>query len=162
MANSHPALPYHHVKVLKHIDELDRQLSLKAQSGEVVDATTLLLWFTFDMMGDFTFSKSFEMLKNQEFHHIILKMQNARALLGPLAPTPWLLHLGLKLLPKRWWVKDWYDSVTWSHAQMEERLSVRAKPDVPDLTTYLLEKGEPDQMEAWLRGDSLLAILAGR
>lgn len=130
--------------------------------GAVVNATEFFLWFTFDIMGEFTFSKSFSMLENQRWNEVILKMKRARELLGPLTPTPWLLHLGIKLLPRIWWVKDWYDSVDWCQQQMQERLSRKLQSNIPDLTSYLMEKTPGAEHSPWLRGDSLLAILAGR
>lgn len=137
----------------------------KARDGTVVNATEFFLWFTFDIMGDFTFSKSFDMLKRQQWHLVVMKTYNARRLLGPLTATPWLLHIGVKLLPCVFWVKDWYDSVDWCEEQMLERLSKGAPPGAPDLTSFLMEneKDEKDgKTDPWLRGDSLLAILAGR
>lgn len=113
-------------------------------------------------MGDFTFSRSFEMLERQRWHHIILKTQNARSLLGPLAATPWLLHIGVKLLPRKLWVKDWYESVEWCQAQMEERLSRGAPPGVPDLTSFFMANNKGNKADPWLSGDTVLAILAGR
>ncbi|KAI0388469.1 cytochrome P450 [Xylariaceae sp. FL0594] len=155
------AMACHEQKILRWVDELDAQLEKRAKDGSVVDATSFFLWFTIDLMGDFTFSKSFEMLKRQRWHHVILKTHSARTLLGPLAPTPWLLHIGVHLLPRIWWVKDWYDSVEWCQGQMVERLSSRSQPAVPDLTSFLMEEDKGDGAERWLRGDSLLAILAG-
>lgn len=129
----------------------------------MVNATDFLLWFTFDTMGDFTFSKSFSMLETQRWHHIVLKTQNARSLLGPLMATPWLLHIGVKVMPRVLWVKDWYDSVEWCQAQMMERL-VEGAPsaETPDLVSFFMEKNKGDTADPWLAGDSLLAILAGR
>jgi tryprostatin B 6-hydroxylase len=160
------ALVHHSAKVLKYLDELDRYLEASAKSYSVVEATDVFWWFTFDVMGDFTLSKSFGMLENRKWHEIILKLKNARALLGPLSPAPWLLHLGIKLLPRVAWVRDWYDSVEWCALQMQERLAKgKNSTEVPDLTYYLMERvSERDdaKAKAWLTGDSLLAILAGR
>lgn len=82
------AIAYHEAKVLKWVDELDRQIEKRAAADSVVNATDFLLWFTFDTMGDFTFSKSFSMLETQRWHHIVLKTQNARSLLGPADGDP--------------------------------------------------------------------------
>ncbi len=102
------------------------------------------------------------MLESQQWHNIIVKTQRARTLLGPLAGTPWLLHIGVKILPRILWVKDWYESVEWCQAQMVERLSKGAPSGVPDLTSFFMENNKGDKVDPWLRGDSLLAILAGR
>ncbi|KAI1157896.1 cytochrome P450 [Nemania serpens] len=154
------ALEHHERKVLKWVDRLDVQLELKAKDSAIVNATEFFLWFTFDIMGDFTFSKSFDMLERQQWHHVVLQTQNARKLLGILAATPWLLHLGLKLLPRIAWIRDWYESVEWCQGQMKERLEKGAPPKVPDLTSFFME-GNKGKHDPWLRGDSLLAILAG-
>ncbi|KAI9643365.1 hypothetical protein NHQ30_007984 [Ciborinia camelliae] len=129
------AIEYHEEKALKWINELYRQLVTKA----VVDAAELFLWFTFDIMDDFKFSKSFEMLESQKWHETIIKTRSSRKLLGPLAATPWLLHIGVKLLPRILWVKYWYESVEWCEAQMEERLSQGAPSGVPDLKSVFME-----------------------
>lgn len=156
------AIVYHEAKVLKWIDELDRQIEKRATAGSVVNATDFLSWFTFDVMGDFTFSKSFDMLEKQRWHHIVLKTQNARTLLGALTGTPWLLHIGIELMPRILWVKDWYESVEWCKAQMLERLLEGTPSGTPDLVSFFMEKNKGDEADPWLAGDSLLAILAGR
>lgn len=113
-------------------------------------------------MGDFTFSKSFGMLEGQRWHSVILQGQNARTLLGPLAPTPWLVQIALKMLPRILSLKDWYESVAWCHRQMEERLSEGIDSEVADLTSFFLENNQGNRADPWLKGDSVLAILAGR
>lgn len=110
--------------MLLHIEELDQQLELKAKSGAVVNVTDYLLWFTFDLMGDFTFSTPFGVL----------------------------------------WIKDWYESVDWCQEQIQARLAKGPAPELRDLTYYTMEKEKENKVDAgpWLRGDSLLAVLAGR
>ncbi|KAK8029812.1 hypothetical protein PG993_011103 [Apiospora rasikravindrae] len=154
------AIEHHERKVLQWVDELDKQLARKAEDRLTVNATDYFLWFTFDIMGTFTFSKSFNMLERQRWHHVVLKTQNARSLLGPLAGTPWLLHIGVNLMPRILWVKDWYESVEWCQAQMLERLETGSLPGVPDLTSFFM-RDKNGKSDPWLAGDSLLAILAG-
>ncbi|KAK8062549.1 cytochrome P450 [Apiospora hydei] len=154
------AMEHHERKVLQWVDELDRQLATKAKDRSTVNATDYFLWFTFDIMGSFTFSKSFNMLERQRWHHIVLKTQNARSLLGPLTGTPWLLHIGVKIMPRILWVRDWYESVEWCQAQMLERLETGSLPGVPDLTSFFM-RNKNGKSDPWLAGDSLLAILAG-
>ncbi|KAH8585895.1 hypothetical protein B0O99DRAFT_602938 [Bisporella sp. PMI_857] len=67
---------HHEAKALKWIDRPDRQLERKAKDGSVVDATRFSLWFTFDIIGDFTLSKPLGMLDGQKWHNIIVKTQN--------------------------------------------------------------------------------------
>ncbi|KAI0469869.1 cytochrome P450 [Xylariaceae sp. FL0804] len=154
-------LKHHDKKVLKWVAELDRQLEKNAKDGLVVDVTDFCLWYTFDIIGDFTFSKSFGMLETQRWHKIIDKTRNARTLLGPLTATPWLLYIGVKMLPRILWVRDWSESVEWCQAQMVERLSKGIQTEVPDLTSFFMAKNKGNVADPLLRGDSLLAILAG-
>lgn len=117
-------------------------------------------------MGDFVFSKSFDMLSNSRWHPIVTRLQNALGLLGPLTPAPWLMHVGFKLSPRIMAIKDWFDINVWCHTQMRERLnSGLPKQANPDLTHYLMEQEDQiineDNMR-WLEGDSLLTIVAGR
>jgi hypothetical protein len=85
----------------------------------------LLYWFGFDAMGDFVLSDSFNMLRDESWHHILQKGRNAMSLLGPLGPTPWLFQIALRLLPRVWVIKDWYGMVQWAEVQMKNRLEVR-------------------------------------
>lgn len=75
-------------------------------------------------MGDFIFSRTFNMLSRQEWHHIILLMQRALSLLGPLSPVPWFIHIAFKLFPRVWILKDWFRMVAWCEEQMLQRLEV--------------------------------------
>ena len=75
-------------------------------------------------MGDFIFNKSFNMLQEKKWHHIIVLLQRALALLGPFASTPWLLQIGLKLLPRVNIIGDWFTMTSWCEEQMKERILV--------------------------------------
>lgn len=125
----------------------------------------LFFWFGFDFMGDFVFSRSFSMLKNQRWHHIIIRLQRALSLLGWLSPAPWLVHVGLKLGPRIGVVRDWFDMMAWCQDQMETRLGDPGSGKQSDLTYYLMERksdtADTDR-KLWLIGDSLFAIVAGR
>ena len=108
------------------------------------------------------------MLEKERWHHVVVGMQQARSLLGPLGPAPWLFHAGLNLLPRIGLIKGWYDMTGWCGSQMKERLDggKEAAPGVPDLAYHLLERvaEKDDELAAtrWLTGDSVLAIVAGR
>lgn len=134
-----------------------------------------IYWFGFDAMGQFVFSTSFGMLHNRQMHYIIKRLQSALSLLGPLAPAPWLIQVGLHLLPRVGKVKDWYDSLDWCEQQMRRRIrnaELGVLESGSDLAYYLVEeernrKAGPGAAAkawnlAWLTGDSLLAIVAGR
>lgn len=73
-------------------------------------------------MGEFIFSRTFNMLSRREWHHIIVLMQRALSLLGPLSPIPWFIHIAFKLFPRVWILKDWFRMVAWCEERMLERL----------------------------------------
>lgn len=158
----------HEAKTLKYIDQLDQCIEADARSGKVTDMRNLLLWFGFDAMGEFVFSKSFGMLEKQQWHHIIVRLQRALSLLGPLSSVPWLVQIAFKLAPRISVLKDWSDTVAWCQLQMRERCANGSTHQSQDLSHYLMEKDSKDQEGvdadkwAWAAGDSLLAIVAGR
>ncbi|WQF83912.1 Putative cytochrome P450 [Colletotrichum destructivum] len=160
------ALVQHESKILKYIEQLDLCIEADAKAHVASEVRNLFFWFGFDVMGDFVFSKSFDMLHQQQWHHIIVRLQRALSLLGPFSPAPWLIQVGFKLGPRVGVLKDWFDMVAWCERQMRMRLDAETpKPAMPDLAHYLmeLEDGQTEQKDrlTWLFGDSLLAIVAG-
>lgn len=155
-------------KARQYLDRLDQILASTAREPtQVVDLTDLFGWFSFDTMSDWTMSKSFGMLEEEKWHHIVIGMRKARAMLGPISPAPWLFQIAMHLLPRVGLIKGWYDMVAWCSTQFRTRLGdgEESSPDVPDLTHYLLERPglkDKDSMRRWLEGDALVAIVAGR
>ncbi|KAL6861927.1 cytochrome P450 [Trichoderma novae-zelandiae] len=161
------ALAEHEAKILKYVDKLDQCIADDAKQQKVTNMRDLLLWFGFDIMGDFVFSKSFGMLENQQWHHIIVRLQRALSLLGPFSSVPWLTQIAFKLAPRVGVLKDWFDTVAWCQSQMRDRLEKGGASQSQDLSYYLMEKdyeGESafeNEKWDWAAGDSLLAIVAG-
>jgi tryprostatin B 6-hydroxylase len=162
------ALLEHEAKILKYVDKLDQCIEADAKLEKVTNMRNLLLWFGFDIMGEFVFSKSFGMLEDQAWHHIIVRLQRALSLLGPLTPVPWLIHIAFNLAPRISFLKDWFDTVAWCQLQMNERLAYGSSNQSQDLSYYLMEKDSEDRglsdsdKRLFAAGDSLLAIVAGR
>lgn len=118
------ALDLHEKKVRKYIDQLEKCIDQDATGNDVSNIRDYLFWFGFDAMGDFVFNKSFGMLENHQWHHLIVRLQRALSLLGPLSPTPWLVQLGFNLAPRVSVLKDWFQMVAWCEKQMWERIKV--------------------------------------
>ncbi|EHK18385.1 uncharacterized protein TRIVIDRAFT_47618 [Trichoderma virens Gv29-8] len=161
------ALSEHEAKILKYVDKLDQCIAEDAKLENVTNMRDLLLWFGFDIMGDFVFSKSFGMLENKQWHHIIVRLQRALSLLGPFSSVPWLIQIGFKLAPRVSVLKDWFDTVAWCQSQMRDRLENGSASQSQDLSYYLMEKDSEgngateNEKWHWAAGDSLLAIVAG-
>ncbi|EAW15346.1 cytochrome P450 [Aspergillus clavatus NRRL 1] len=161
---SSKALDQYSERILAFIDQLDHCIEKDIAAGRVSEATDLFYWLGFDRMGDFIFSRTFDMLSRQAWHHIILLLQRALSILGPLSPVPWLIHIAFKLFPRVWVLRDWFNMMTWCEAQMRKRMQVM--PDdptkVPDVAHYLIQDAnDSPQDKGWLTGDSILAIVAG-
>ena len=92
--------------------------------GRPIDVKQWFYWFSFDIMGEFAFSRSFDMLDNAQWHHAINLLRGGMSLLGYLTPVPWLgqLLLSITVLPP---VRDWNLMIAWCSRRMNERLKVR-------------------------------------
>lgn len=111
-------------RIIPLIDQLERCIDKDMQVGKASDMRDMFFWLGFDRMGDFIFSRTFNMLSRGEWHHIILLLQRALSLLGPLSPLPWMVHIAFKLLPRVWILRDWFRMVSWCEGQMVDRLKV--------------------------------------
>ncbi|RAL17616.1 cytochrome P450 [Aspergillus homomorphus CBS 101889] len=162
------ALAQYEKKVLFYLGQMDEIIEGNARTGQVCEVTDLFYWFGFDAMGDFVFNKSFDMLHNQKWHHIVVILQKALDLLGPMSPVPWLIQIAFRLLPSFWLVKYWFTMEAWCEEQMRERIQMKLSDDptrVPDVAHYLIEDLKDPTTATdgwtWLGGDSILAIVAG-
>ena len=109
----------------KYVKILEEHIAMDAAAGRSTGVTTLFSWFSFDVMGEFVFGNSFNMLQSRGWHFIILRLRQALALLGPMTPVPWLVHLGFQVgrfLPS---IKTWFAMIAWCRKQMENRAKVR-------------------------------------
>ncbi|KAF7718299.1 Tryprostatin B 6-hydroxylase [Penicillium ucsense] len=158
------ALDQYQDRILPLIDQLEQCIDQDIATKQVTEATDLIYWLGFDRMGDFVFNKTFDMLSRQEWHHIIMLMQRALSLLGPLSPVPWFIHIAFKTFPRVWILKDWFRMVAWCEEQMLQRLEAPQDQASrsPDVAHYLLQDVRDDPRRfPWLTGDSILAIVAG-
>lgn len=78
-------------------------------------------------MGDFAFARSFDMLRDEQWHHVVIMLRRAMSLLGPLSPVPWLAQIGFNFLPGLWVVKDWNSMISWCRTRMTDRINVNIK-----------------------------------
>jgi tryprostatin B 6-hydroxylase len=103
--------------------------------GSPVPISTYIYWFSFDIMGLFAFSRSFDMLRSEHWHYSIRNLRKAMTLLGPFSCVPWAAQIGFWLLKGYWVVHDWHTMIAWCANQMQLRLDVRLVLLIPHSST---------------------------
>jgi hypothetical protein len=123
-ANINTAIPHYEEQMVQHADGLERLVKDAAKEGKPVPWSSYAYWFSFDIMGIFALSQSFDMIHNQEWHYAVNNLRRAMSILGPLSPVPWLAQIGFKYLKGYWKVKDWHSMTGWCRDRMQDRIHV--------------------------------------
>ncbi|KAJ5334597.1 L-ornithine-N5-monooxygenase [Penicillium brevicompactum] len=128
--------------------------------GKPVNITRLFHLFTFDVMGDFAFGKSFGLLDTQEFG-ITQLLRTALIPLGFSFPV-WFLRV-LVAIPGA--TKDWWKFMDFCAGRLKTRLDQQSSVKTADITSALslpLAGKQPTKAE-WdlLTGDAQLIVIAG-
>ena len=113
-----------------YVDQLEACLERDALQGNASEVTDIMSWFGFDSMVDFTFGKSFGMLKNQHWHQLIVQMKRGLSVLGVVLPVPWLTQIVFRFSPQIGIMKDWVGIMEWCESQMREKIEVCKGPYV--------------------------------
>lgn len=136
--------------------------AISQRLGAPLDMTSWFHYFSFDLMGQLSFGKSFDMLATGKRHFAIDLMNNGMTLLGLFTPTPWLARIGFSIPGV---VSGWKSMFVWSDAQMRERIDRKDDGGNQDITSWLINASrENDSLEAdrsWLNGDAFGIIIAG-
>ncbi|MCJ1375714.1 hypothetical protein MMC20_006951 [Loxospora ochrophaea] len=152
------ALLIYEGRVLRYVWQLEQKLSML--SGKPTNATRLLRFFSFDVIGDLTLGTKFQMLESDVEHFAADVLRRGMLPLGVLTPVPWLLLI-LSRVPGL--LSGWDNMISWSDQQVERR--IKEQPSDPDIFTWWLDaslkNNSVEKDRIWLDGDSLLAILAG-
>jgi hypothetical protein len=93
--------------------------------GVKSESLNMNMWFgflTFDVMGEFAFATSFNMLKTGKWDKGIKLVREGIDILGPISPVPWLAQIGF-LIPGV--AMSWKQMLAWCTRIMKERLAVR-------------------------------------
>ena len=121
---SSKALAHYEERVVEYAEMLEARVAELSRRGEPVDVSKWFYWFTFDVMGEFAFAKSFGMLRDEKWHFAVVMLRKAMGLLGPLSPVPWLAQIGFYIAPWMWVVRDWLAMLVWCRDRMGERIKV--------------------------------------
>ena len=90
-------------------------------SGKPTNATRLLRFFSFDVIGDLTLGTKFQMLESDVEHFAADVLRRGMLPLGVLTPVPWLLLI-LSRVPGL--LSGWDNMISWSDQQVERRIKV--------------------------------------
>lgn len=111
--------------MFQHCLELVKQLS--RLSGTPVDIGKWFKYFGFDVMGDLSFGRSFDMLRTSNPHFLFGMMEAGKPVVGTLIGVPWLFILFQKLPGISRVRANW---ISWCGVQVQERMKVQ-------LTSYV-------------------------
>ena len=88
-----------------------------------ITANECFCWFSFDVMGQFAFSKSFNNLRDKKLHEALTMIRTGMSLTGPFSPVPWLIRIGFEN-PILAITRDLHRLLKWCSEQMDERIEV--------------------------------------
>ncbi|KAI4211030.1 MAG: hypothetical protein LQ351_006150 [Letrouitia transgressa] len=145
---------------------LDNLIEADVKAGQSTAIGNKFSWFAFDFMGDFCFGSSFSLLQKQEWHSVVIKIQEAMNLIGPTTPLPWLVHLGFDILPFLKQVRTRFSMIKWYREQMEIEVQDLQEDDSNhEVSRWLIEDARENGLTEvnwkWLTGDAVLAVVAG-
>jgi cytochrome P450 family 628 len=175
------ALRDYECRVLSHSLELLAQFS--ATAGKAVNASAWFKYFSFDVMGDLAFGKSFDMVKNGTPHVVLKRMHGSMALAALFGNIPWFTHIFLCLpivrsetikwlkwceeqVEERKKVLGLYDWTFWSQCSRSDAPFTQMTRDRPDIFSHLIDDDvrkakDPVVDLATLTRDSNLVVVAG-
>lgn len=158
--NSGTALRDYEPRVIRHANNLLEHLA--RTEGHPVNVSDWFNFFSFDVMGDLAWGKSFNMLRDGIKHYFMVVLHADMTNIGLFSHMLWLFPI-FKATPilnaehRRFW--------DWLKVQVSERR--QKEPELPDVFSPLLEAhnamAKPtEQEELDLEGDAYLIAVAGR
>ncbi|MCJ1457542.1 hypothetical protein MMC28_007910 [Mycoblastus sanguinarius] len=154
------ALQPYEDQVIEHARQLERAIAQNV--GQPINVNQYFQWFSFDVMGQFAFSRSFNMLKDKKEHHAVKMLRAGLGLVGPFTPVPWLVRIAfdIPVLPI---VRNFQKMEAWSAERIDER--IKNTVDQPDVSQHLISwSAKHDRLEKdrnTLYGDAIAMVIAG-
>ncbi|KAH8593673.1 cytochrome P450 [Bisporella sp. PMI_857] len=152
------ALKDYEPRVAKYTEELLAQI--QATSGKPLNVTDWFNFYSFDVMGDLAFGKSFNMLKDGVKHYFLKSLHADMTNIGYLSHTLWLFPF-LKTTPIL--NAEHLKFKKWVETQVKERREMKLSK--PDIFSWLLEEhnSRPETAETKrnLEADAHLIVVAG-
>jgi len=113
------ALRSYENRILKYSGQLVDAIS--RQPGKPLDLTKWFNYYSFDVMGDLAFGKSFDMLNTGKEHAFLKLVHKGQSPVGVFTPVPWAALI-LKDLPFA--MQTFHKFLTWCELLVEERKKV--------------------------------------
>ncbi|KAK3986137.1 cytochrome p450 [Cladorrhinum sp. PSN332] len=140
----------------------DRLISkLAEKDGQPVNMTQWLLWYSFDVMGDMAFGKSYNMIETSKNHWAIDISEKGLKPMSLMLPV-WFFRFCLEV---PFLSKHWHAYFAFCRDSLLERME--NTPDILDIMSFVLaaHKSKVSELSAddmnWLVGDAQLIISAG-
>lgn len=118
------AMKVYEARVAEYAETLVARIADLANEDKPVNVSDWFYWFTFDVMGEFAFARSFNMLCDEKWHPAVRLLRKAMSLLGPFSPVPWLAQIAFYVTPWMFVVRDWLSMMEWCKQRMGERIQV--------------------------------------
>ncbi|KAJ3538809.1 hypothetical protein NM208_g5743 [Fusarium decemcellulare] len=156
---SSKALRDYEPRVARYTDLLISRI--EESSGKVFDASKWFNFYSFDVMGDLAFGKSFNMLKEGVVHYYMKSVHTNMLLVSAFSHLVWMFPL-FKETPGL--NGEHIKFQKWLSAQVVERQ--KNKPDLPDVFSWILDDYDaierPTKQDTTnLHGDAHLIVVAG-
>ncbi|CAF3496926.1 unnamed protein product [Fusarium graminearum] len=156
-------LPIYESQIAEHAEKWEMLIRTHANKATVVPFRDMAYWFTFDVMGMFMLSESFDMISSSESHWAVDNLRRAMKILGPCQMTPWLAQIGFKYLKGYWLVRDWHSTVQWCRERLQDRIN--NDNGATNIASYLISdsiRNESVEKDGnLLTGEAVVGIIAG-
>jgi tryprostatin B 6-hydroxylase len=108
-------LSFHRQLLLESIDK---------KSPNPINQTALINYFTYDVMGDLAFGKSFRMLESEEEHFALMLLKRGLFIVGYVIPI-WVTRMIIGIPGAQ---NDWNTFSSYCAQQLDERIQVMQPP----------------------------------
>ncbi|EFX00659.1 cytochrome p450 monooxygenase [Grosmannia clavigera kw1407] len=153
------ALHDYEPRVARYTDQLLEQID--AHVGQTFNLADWFNFYSFDVMGDLSFGKSFNMLQHGVRHYFMKSLHSDMDNLGLFSHLLWLFPI-FKATP----ILNTEHHRFWAFVRTQVHERMENKPDHPDVLSWLIDEYEslekPTRQDLLnLYGDAYLIIVAG-
>ena len=132
------------VKIVGYATQLAQ--AFRAADEAAVEVTNWFSFFSFDVMGDLAFAKSFDTLANCHWHNSVKLVQNGMDFLGIATPVPWLAQILFRVPGV---ASSWHQMIAWCKLTMNERSKLDVEKS--DLScSFSLDKSATNRVSSGL------------